>query len=313
MDARRALQENRNSATARKKVEVTARSLSDLHTEKHKESYQSMLSEVECCDEALRHKAAWNLINTLAGRKARAWGILPADSPTERLHGWRNHFETLLSPPDSNATTISFSWEPVFEVSPQFEQDPITIEELDSAVKALRTGRAPGLDQVTAESLKLPELREELLEVLNAVYASGTVSEEWHLSALIPIPKKSDLSMQTNYRDIALMSIPAKLYNPILLSRICSVLNTHLRPNQNFFRPHRSTTQHVLALRRLIEGCQTKQVNLVITFIDFRKAFDSIRWPALNSILAAYGIPQELNNAIMALCYRAKAVETTKD
>ena len=151
--AHRALQENRSSAVARKKVEVTARSLSDLHTEKHEESYQSMLREVECCDEALRHKTAWNLINTLTGRKARVQGIIPADSPTEQLHGWRNHFETLLSPPDSNATTISFSCEPVFEVPPQFEQGPITIEELDSAVKALRTGRALGLDQVTAESL----------------------------------------------------------------------------------------------------------------------------------------------------------------
>ena len=180
-------------------------------------------------------------------------------------------------------------------------------------MKALRTGRAPGLNQVTAESLNLPELREELLEVLNAIYASGTVPDEWHLSALIPIPKKGDLSMRTNYRGIALMSIPAKLYNRILLSRICSVLNSHLRPNQNGFRPHRSTTQHVLALRRLIEGCQTKQVNLVITFIDFRKAFDSIRWPALNSILAAYGIPQKLNIAIMALYYGVKAVVTTKD
>ena len=47
-------------------------------------------------------------------------------------------------------------------------------------MKALRTGHAPGLDQVTAESLKLPELREELLEVLNSVYLSGTVPPEWH-------------------------------------------------------------------------------------------------------------------------------------
>ena len=39
-----------------------------------------------------------------------------------------------------------------------------------------------------AESVKLPELREELLEVLNAVYVSDTVSEEWQLPALIPIP-----------------------------------------------------------------------------------------------------------------------------
>ena len=51
---------------------------------------------------------------------------------------------------------------------------PITIEQLDLAAKAPRTGCAPGLDQVTeAESLKLPELHAELLKVLNTVYV-------WH-------------------------------------------------------------------------------------------------------------------------------------
>ena len=70
--------------------------------------------------------------------------------------------------------------------------------ELDSAVKVLKAGRAPGLDQVTAESLKLPELHEDLLKVLNDVYLSGTVPPEWHLSALISFQKKGDLSLRTN-------------------------------------------------------------------------------------------------------------------
>ena len=100
----------------------------------------------------------------------RAQGIIVVDTPTERLQGWRNHFETLLSPADSNATIAPFHCKPVFQSPPQFEQDPITSEGLDSAVKALRTGRASGLNQVTAESLKLPELHEELLEVLNGVH-----------------------------------------------------------------------------------------------------------------------------------------------
>ena len=313
VDARRALQVNRSNAVARKKVEVAARALSNLHTMKREETYQSMMKEVECCDEANRPKAAWHLINMLTGRKVRAQGIIAADTPTERLQGWRNHFESLLSPADSNAPTASFHCEPVFQSPPQFEQGLITSEELDSAVKALRAGRAPGLDQVTAESLKLPELHEELLEVLNSVYLSDRVPPEWHLSALIPIPKKGDLSLRNNYRGIVLMSIPAKLYNRILLSRIRNALDSHLRNNQNGFRPHRSTTQHVLALRRLIEGCQTKQVNLVVTFIDFKKAFDSIRWAALDNILSAYGIPPKLRKAVMALYYGAKVVVTTTD
>ena len=69
---------------------------------------------------------------------------------------------------------IPFSCEPVFKSLPQFVHGPITIEQLDLAAKAPRTGCAPGLDQVTeAESLKLPELHAELLKVLNTVYV-------WH-------------------------------------------------------------------------------------------------------------------------------------
>lgn len=44
-------------------------------------------------------------------------------------------------------------------------------------MKALRTGCATGLVEVTAKLLKLPELHEELFKVLNAVYVSGNVPE----------------------------------------------------------------------------------------------------------------------------------------
>jgi len=72
------------------------------------------------------------------------------------------------------------------------------------------------------------------------------------------------------------MSIIAKLYNRILLNRIKISLDPYLRYNQNGFRANRSTTQHILSLKRIIEECQTKQdFNLIAVFIDFQKAFDS--------------------------------------
>ena len=85
VDAPRALQVDRSSAVAKKKVKVVVRALTNLHTMKCKGSYQSMMKEAECCDEANQPKAAWHLINTLTGRKVRAQGIIAADPPTERL------------------------------------------------------------------------------------------------------------------------------------------------------------------------------------------------------------------------------------
>ena len=50
-----------------------------------------------------------------------------------------------------------------------------------------------------------------------------------------------------------------------------------------------------------MEGIKRKHLPAVITFIDFRKAFDSIHIGKLMRILDAYGIPIPLVNAIGAM------------
>ena len=104
------------------------------------------------------------------------------------------------------------------------------------------------------------------------------------------------------------MSIFAKLFNRMLLHRIRSVLIPHLRPNQNGYLPLKSTTQHILALRRLIEEIEsTKNGKVILTFIDFSKAFDSIDWAYIKAILLSYDVPQELVDRIMMIYYNAQA------
>ena len=72
------------------------------------------------------------------------------------------------------------------------------------------------------------------------------------------------------------MSIAAKVYNKVLLNRIMPKVDKILRPNQAGFRKGRSCTQQVHILRRIFEGAKAKQLPLFATFIDFKKAFDSI-------------------------------------
>ena len=91
----------------------------------------------------------------------------------------------------------------------------------------------------------------------------GEKPEQWSKVNIIPLLKSRDLSLASNYRGISLSSTFAKLINKMLLKRIQPKLDPHLRPNQNGFRPKRSTTAHILALRRLIEGVkhQSKSPN----------------------------------------------------
>ena len=98
----------------------------------------------------------------------------------------------------------------------------------------------------------------------------------WRRSQIIPVPKKGDLSLATNYRGISLLPIAAKIYNKLLLNRILPHVEPLLRKNQHGFRAGRSTISQILYLRRIIEESNYANLDLALIFVDFSKAFDSI-------------------------------------
>jgi hypothetical protein len=104
-----------------------------------------------------------------------------------------------------------------------------------------------------------------------------------------------------NYRGISLMSTMAKLFNRVLLNRIRPAVDRILRPNQAGFRPGRSTINQIHCLRRILEAADDQQLELIITFVDFKKAFDSINREVMFAILRFYGIPAAVVNAIASL------------
>ena len=75
----------------------------------------------------------------------------------------------------------------------------------------------------------------------------------------LPFPKKGDLRLAKNYRDIILTSIAAKIYNVLLRNRIETKIDNILRENQNGFRRNRSTISQILTVRRILEGVRAKK------------------------------------------------------
>ena len=86
-----------------------------------------------------------------------------------------------------------------------------------------------------------------------------------------------------------------------------------LRYNQNGFRSKRTTVAQILTLRRIIEGVKANSLPAIITFIDFKKAFDSIHRGKMIQILRAYGIPPNLLRAIEKMYSGTKAKVVTPD
>ena len=86
-----------------------------------------------------------------------------------------------------------------------------------------------------------------------------------------------------------------------------TVIDPRLRRNQNGFRSNRTTVAQILALRRIIEGVKAHNLSAVITFIDFKKAFDTIHRGKMLRILKAYGLPPNILRAIEAMYTNTRA------
>ena len=152
-------------------------------------------------------------------------------------------------------------------------------------LKSLKSTKAFGPDNIPAIIWKDPIFHSLLLKLCDFCLLENQCPTSWPKSQIIPVPKKADLSLVTNYRGISLLPIDAKIYNKLILNRLLPFVDPLLRNNQNGFRAGRSTLSQILALRRIIE--ETKFCKLDAVFIFF-----------MLEILALYGIPEQLIIAI---------------
>ena len=301
-----------NSERDKDTFDQAKQNLDKAYISVEEEYLQEKISTIRSASQSRQSGMAWAVINDVTGRTATRSGRLKGNTSSERCKEWRDYFSTLLGSPPS-ATNPDEEIQTINENTLPIETGAFTAEELQAVLRKLSNGKASGLDEIPAEVWKSGSFNNILLDICNGTLLRGEKPQEWSLSGIVPIPKKGDLSKASNYRGISLTSIAAKIFNRLILNRIRPHIEPLLRPNQNGFRAERSTTSHILALRRLIEGIKDKNLECVITFIDFKKAFDSVHRGKMLKILTAYGIPNTIVEAINTMYSSTKAVVLSPD
>ena len=293
-DAHRAILLNDDHVVDFTAYDQAKRELKEAYKQSQEQYVQEKTHLITAATQQHQSRLAWQTVNEISGRKSTNQGKLRAENPQDRLNKWQQHFEQLLGEPPS---VIDVPVETVVDDTLPINTDPFTMDELISVVKTMSCNKATGCDNIPAEVWKSGALNQHLLDICNMAL-HGDKPSEWSRSVILPFPKKGDLGRASNYRGISLTCISTKIYNKLLLYRIRPHIEPLLRNNQNGFRPNRGTIAQILTLRRIIEGIKVKHLPAILTFVDFRKAFDSIHRGKMLQILLAYGIPQFLVNAI---------------
>ncbi len=172
----------------------------------------------------------------------------------------------------------------------------ILYKEVAEAVKRLKKGKSPGIDEITGEIIQAggEKVIDEIHTICNQIWQEGKVPEEWAKSVIIAIPKKGDLAECSNYRTIALLSHVGKVLMMVLLERLKEQMEPHLSEEQAGFRKDRCTTHQILILRLMAEKAKRKGQHIINCFIDFQKAFDYIKQDVTWATLKSYGVGARL-------------------
>lgn len=188
--------------------------------------------------------------------------------------------------------------------------EPISLSEVQDAIKNLKLNKAPGNDGLSSEFYRTfsEALAPFLLHVFSESIAQGSLPPTLSqgLISLIPKPKK-DVSSLENWRPICLLNIDYKILASILASRIKKSLPHIISETQSGFLSKRHIANNVRLVLDILDYQELISHNSFILFLDFYKAFDTLEHSFIYQSLNKFGFGHFFTCAIQTLYTNANS------
>uniref|UniRef100_A0A803K7H0 Reverse transcriptase domain-containing protein n=1 Tax=Xenopus tropicalis TaxID=8364 RepID=A0A803K7H0_XENTR len=171
--------------------------------------------------------------------------------------------------------------------------NPITEEEVITAIKTLKSSSSPGPDGLPASYYKKFKefLTPHLTTLFNDMMQGHSLPTDMLQAnlSLLPKPNKDTTNIQ-NYRPISVLNVDIKLFSKILGSRLNKLMPKLIHPDQSGFILGRQTTDAIRRLLNIIADTNTSKSPILVLMLDVYKAFDSVTWPYLFNVLPRFNI-----------------------
>lgn len=138
--------------------------------------------------------------------------------------------------------------------------------------------KAIGPDGISPRCLKAGKniLTPHLANLFNLSLIQGKFPTTWKLAHIIPIFKKGEANLCSNYRPISLLSCVSKIMERAVFKHLYTYLKNFIVCEQSGFLPQHSTTTQLIEIYDDIVGALDNRQEIHMTFFDISKAFDRV-------------------------------------
>jgi len=185
-----------------------------------------------------------------------------------------------------------------------------TDEHLEKCLKALSISKAAGWDEVVIELFKSSSTaKEQLFELMRKCWREEEVPEDMVKGVIVPLFKnKGSANDMSKYRFVCLLTHVYKMFAATVLLQVAEETEGFLPESQAGFRKNRGCRDNVVTLAILLDFCLEEDNSLILTYLDYVAAFDTVSHKFLDVALGEAGASAKSRSLIRAIYTKATAV-----
>lgn len=186
----------------------------------------------------------------------------------------------------------------------------LTENEIHQALKESDNNKSPGSDGIPVDFYKVfwPKIKPFLVRSYKRSLELGSLSITQRQGVISLIPKKSkDPLYLDNWRPISILNHDQKVLTKAMATRIKSVIDLTIHPDQIGFIGGRFIGENILNVTSISEHLSQSGGKGKAILLDFAKAFDSIEWYTIDAALIEHGFGPKFRSWIRCIQCRPES------
>jgi hypothetical protein len=170
---------------------------------------------------------------------------------------------------------------------------PFSEVEVKAAVWDCDSFKSPGPDGVNFGFIKdfWEIIKGDVMRFISEFHRNGKLSRGINSTFIALIPKVDSPQRVNDFRPIALVGCLYKILSKVLANRLRLIIGRVVSETQSAFVKERQILDGILIANEVVDEAQKTKRELLLFKVDFEKAYDSVDWGYLDTVMNKMAFP----------------------